>query len=1068
MLSIVTDLDSVFVCYRVLPRDLLPTLKNRDLSTYDQEFLPDRVAEQSLGTYPLFDFGSDIQKAGYISRGITFGNRQNLFVNSTLNLQMQGAISDNMNIEAVITDQNVPFQPEGNTQNLRDFDNVLIRLYNENLDLRAGDIVFENPFEEAYFLKYRKNVQGLQLNYQTKLGAWNSKTSLATSAAKGKFASVAVPAIEGSQGPYQLQGPNGERFIFILANSEKIYVDGRLLDRGFDRDYVIDYNLAQITFNANVLITQFSVIRVDYEYVEQFYTRTSTALAQSLSNKNTSIRVNYYQERDNRSGALGFTPGENDLALLRMIGDDQSLAQIEGVDSVGFSLDRILYKKADSLDLDGVTQSVFVYSTNPDSAHFAVSFTEVGFGNGDYELEQSTANGRIFRWVSPQGGFSQGNYQPARQVPLPISKQMTTIGVTQKISEHESVTQEVAVSNIDKNLYSSVDDDDNQAIAWMGNFSTEGRELFPEYKLKSRLSWELDQRSFNPIDRYRSINFDRDWDFDPSESSRDLFLFLNFGLEKNESQKITYDLINRDRSNQLSGVQHNLTLNQRLGKFFLEGTTFLAQNEQAENNSDWIRTEQDVSFRNGKIVPGYRFSADQNLLKRGDSIISSRMYFHAHEYYLQSADSLRSKFRLSYQSRLDEIPLDGRLQDFLHSQNYRGSFQSVFGTQELELTGTYRKVQDKRTDLMDEWLNARLGWSGKLFNESISQRLTYQVGNVRELKRDFIYILVGGNQGTHAWRDENGDGIKDLNEFYEAVNLDERQYAKFYTPTDEFINAFETRYQHLITGKFPVSWRNHGGLRAWLTKWEGRLNLSSHFKTTSKSLETRLNPFTDARTSSVLFASNRWSQFLTFNKNGDGLGWEGSHSRSMRKSLLTNGFELGDRETWTSALRWRFNREYTLRLKNSHELFDNESDFLESRNLQIKKTGIGPEILWQPSTAFRLTGAFDLRKSENLIQENPASTDITEINSTFTLNQAGKGTFNGTIRWIKIDFEGEQGTYTAYQLLEALRPGQNTTWRINWQQTLGKGIQMTLQYNGRSSEDQAPIHTGTVVMTAFF
>ena len=85
-----------------------------------------------------------------------------------------------------------------------------------------------------------------------------------------------------------------------------------------------------------------------------------------------------------------------------------------------------------------------------------------------------------------------------------------------------------------------------------------------------------------------------------------------------------------------------------------------------------------------------------------------------------------------------------------------------------------------------------------------------------------------------------------------------------------------------------------------------------------------------------------------------------------------------------------------------------------------------------------------------------------------TWSKMSKGTLSADIRFIKIDFDGEENTYTAYQLLEALNPGENTAWRFNWLQTLGNGIQMTLQYNGRTSEGVAPIHTGTVVMTAYF
>ena len=67
--------DSVLVCYRILASDIFPVLRNRDISKYD----PTQLDEPNLDyintkkNSTLFDFGYEINKSGFISRGITIG-----------------------------------------------------------------------------------------------------------------------------------------------------------------------------------------------------------------------------------------------------------------------------------------------------------------------------------------------------------------------------------------------------------------------------------------------------------------------------------------------------------------------------------------------------------------------------------------------------------------------------------------------------------------------------------------------------------------------------------------------------------------------------------------------------------------------------------------------------------------------------------------------------------------------------------------------------------------------------------------------------------------------------------
>ncbi len=1068
-ISVDTSLAEIEVCYRVLSTVLTKSYHNRNPETYDDS-RPLRPIESnmSIEKEELFDFGG-VQKYGAISRGVSFGNRQSLFVNSTLNLQMEGKLDENLNISAVITDQNIPYQPEGNTQQIRDFDNVFIKLYNDKFDLTAGDIVLQQPENKGYFLRYFKNVQGLQASYRGQSGKWKHESRVSGALSKGKFHSSTVQAIDGLSGPYKLRGPNGERFIIILANSERVFIDGKLMERGFDRDYVIDYNLGEITFNNHIVITQFTIIRVDFEYAEQFYSRSNISAHQTVSTEKIKLFANYYRERDNPNTSLGFNLNENDLSQLRALGDNVDQAFITGFDSVQFSENRVLYIQKDTVDADGIDQTIFQFATNDSQTLFSPSFSDVGFGNGDYVLSQTTANGRVYEWISPQGGQSQGNYQPGAFIPLPNSRQMITVGGEVQLTTNESLKSEVAFSNTDRNLYSSLQDDDNTSRGYFVSFQTNGRpSLINGYNWVGMVSLEYDESDFTFIDRYRPILFDRDWNYtpDPNESSEDLIIFIKGGVRKDEANRFEASLNRRKRSSLIDGWQQQVDFNQEVANVRLVSTHFLLSNDQVNRQSDWLRSRSDISYRKWKLAPGYVFEMDEQQLAVGDSIVSTLMNYRANEFYLASSDSSKATYRIGYQLRQDRLPVNGELADYLLSKNLRASYSINDKQTSVTADFNYRKVEDKLNLNVgeDEVINGRINWVQSMLRNNLRSNFSFATGNSRELRREFVYLPVPTGEGTHTWRDANGDGVQDLNEFFEAINPDERNFVKIFTPTDEYTTAFQTFYLHTIDARFPSSWK---GITSRLS---ANINFNVNFKTTSEEFADRLNPFgVNLDNENLISTQNSKRYTLFYNRNGRGFAGDFTFQNSDNKQLLVQGFETREKREWISNVKVDLSAAYTLRVTTSLGSLLNESDFLDSRNFEIISNAYRPQLIWQPSNVLRLIGSFERKTKRNqFIESSSESSSTNTYSAELTWNQTGIGSLRGTFSVVQIGFSGDASSYLGYLLLDALQPGTNQTWQINWQQKLSKGMQISLLYNGRKSEDNAAIHTGNVQVTAFF
>ena len=143
--------------------------------------------------------------------------------------------------------------------------------------------------------------------------------------------------------------------------------------------------------------------------------------------------------------------------------------------------------------------------------------------------------------------------------------------------------------------------------------------------------------------------------------------------------------------------------------------------------------------------------------------------------------------------------------------------------------------------------------------------------------------------------------------------------------------------------------------------------------------------------------------------------------------------------------------------------------FLNSRNFEIVTYTYKPQLIWQPTNALRLIGSYERKNRSNELTESSNESATSQVyNTELTWNQTGKGSLRGSFSIIQIDFTGDETSYLGYLLLDALQPGSNQTWQLNWQQRISKGMQLSLLYNGRKSENASAIHTGNVQVTAFF
>ncbi|WP_157593010.1 hypothetical protein [Rufibacter tibetensis] len=1073
------QIDSVLVCYRVLPLNVAAPSFKRDIRTWDSSsFERSYVFNPATSREEIFKTPG-LNKTGSISRGVSIGNTQNVFVNSALNLQLEGKLTDEINITASITDQNIPFQPEGNTQQLQEFDRVFITLQHRLWTLTGGDVVLRNR-PVSHFLRFYKNVQGGALEVNRGKPGWESATSVAASVAKGKFASENITPIESVQGPYRLRGPNGERFIIVLANSERVYLDGKLLQRGFDYDYVIDYNQAEITFTPKWVITRNSRIRVDFEYSDLNYTRSVVHASHYQKMGKFNVYGNFYNEADNPNSTVLLNLSTNEKRLLSQIGDRLDLAATPSGDSVRFDRNQVLYLKKDTVTASGA-YTIYEYSTDSTQAYYAVSFTEVSTG-GNYVLQNNTVNGRVFQWVEPVNGVPQGRYEPLRILTTPIQKQMMTLGGMWSLDEKSNVFLEVAGSKNDLNRYSNLDLGDDQGKAIRVGYQLNDRNIkfLGDYKLRSAMTYEYTDPNFVPIDRYRDVEFDRDWS-SPTNTTlarqsriEDHIFTFALGGVKDALHFINYRISRRFRPTEVDGTQHFLEMAQKVKGLELRTNLFLLKNEQTESTSDWVRGEVNLQYPTRFFTPGYTYRFDKNRVtsKLNEALLGSANYFDDHLFYIESRDTASFKYRAEYSRRVDFRPENGELGNKQVANTFNFSTTTVIKkNQQLSALITLRNLQ-ARDSLTETTVLSKIDWTGDFLNRHLRSELSYAIGTGRELKREYLFVETIPGQGTHFFEDLNQDGRQDLNEFFESQPSDppyRRNFVRLFIPTDEYVIAFTNNFTYRLNSSLPREWQNAD------TRWKRILSKFSALsfvtldkRTTDADLRSRFNPFSlNFEDSTLLSLTRSYRNTLYFNRSNPKYGVEWTVQQGLQKTLLTNGTDVRNNASQQVLVRVNLTEVFSSRLNVTRSKRESASNYLTTKNFLIRSWEAMPELSYQPNPTIRFTGTYQWMHKENE-QGSQEKARFHEFGSEARVSQVGKRTITGVVKYINIKYSGLETSPVAFEMLNGFRAGNNLTWNLAVQQRLSSGLNITLDYDGRKPQGIRTIHTGRMQVSVLF
>ena len=1074
--------DSVLLTYRVFPYKLNAVVQRIRYDSivnfvYHKPFVFNPNEGQTSGG--LLDFGN-IQANGSLGRELSFGNNQDAVVNSNFQLQINGMLKDSIEISAAFTDNNLPIQPDGTTQQLNEFDQVFLQFKKKNWQLNLGDLDIRQS--GMYFLNFYKRLQGASYQATARISpAVTSTTLVSGSIAKGKFNRNVFQGGEGNQGPYRLTGANNEFFFIVLANTERVFLDGELLQRGEDQDYIINYNTAEVSFMPRRMITKDSRIQIEFEYADRNFLNANLYLNEELViNNKLKLRIGAFNNSDAKNSQINQTLDAPQKQFLFNIGDSIQDALYPTVVQDTFSADRILYEKQYFMS-GSQLDSFYQYSVDPAKASYALSFTDVGFGAGNYIPDFNGANGKVYKFIAPINGVKQGQFEPVMILVTPKKQQLLSFATDYEINKNNTLKTEVAMSNYDINTFSSKDGGDDVGLAARVQYgNTIELNTARKLQLISGIDYEYVQYKFRPLERLRFVEFTREWGMPLVLNPATENIFRASTQLKSTRQSLTYQFMNYRRSDDYKGYQNIIQHTANMGGWMLNNQFSITSFDGFAGKGNFIRPIIDISKELKQLSGmriGFRYALEKNEVKdrKKDTLVPLSFSFDTYSAYLKSSESKKNRWGVSFFTRSDKYPYLKELVRGDRSYNVNVEAQLLQSQKHQLLFSTTYRVLKVYNEFVSKQKDDKtiLGRAEYLINEwkgLFTGNVLYELGTGQEQRRDFAYFEVPAGQGEFVWNDYNNDGIQQLNEFEIAQFRDQAKFIRIFVPTNLFTKANYTtlNYSFMINPKAVL---NKTGMKNF-SKFLARFNLQTSMQKSKKSIATgdfEFNPFKYSIQDTALLTQNTsFLNSISFNRFSSKWGFDLSNVQNNGKALLTYGYESRKLNDWIAKIRFNITQTFTIDVVNRKGTTALYTPSFSNRNYELDIISTEPRIAWTKVTVFRIQAGYRLenKKNEPGYGGEKAISNALNLESKYNVLQnssiAGKFTYN------QISYNYPTNSTVSYIILDGLMPGSNFLWTVDFTKRLFGNVELNLQYEGRKPGDTRTIHVGRAAVRALF
>ena len=1036
--------------------------------------------------------GTDLEKSGSLFRAVTVGSNQDLTLNSGFRLQLNGKISSDFEINAALTDENSPIQPEGNTERLQELDKVFIELKNKNFVGTIGDINVDIVGTE--FMNFKRKIQGGKAFSDYGIGNVFFSGAVQT----GKFNTNTFNGQDNNQGPYILIGRDNEINILVLSGTETVYLDGIPKVRGEQADYTIDYGVGTITFTNKALITSNSRIIVDFEYTDRKYSRTILSGANNLRilNNKLNIGVSYVNQNDNEDKTVDFTLSPEDKEILINAGDDRFNAVKSGVIYVGqdsaTGIGLGLYAKADTV-INSETVNYYKYLPGDPNAVYQVLFSFVGQSKGSY-VQQSS-----FQYNYT--GQGSGLYDTVIFIPVPSSHQIADININYESSSKKEFTfnLESAVSTFDANKFSTEDDNNNGGVAILGtvglnkyNFKLFGMKF---NSVQLNLKEKVVNRNYLPLERYNSVEFYRQYDIQDTNKLTEDLKEASLNITPSDYLTINGLFGQLKRGNDFNALRTFANISfkkfsqnspEAEYKFELINT----DNSLINSKSKWFKQFATAGYR--KFTGGESFDNTNYEFKLGfaqedrqnkfntnttDSLLTgSFAYYEVIPGFILN-NFYNLNFFTAFGFRNDDAPVNGVMvnESKAVTQTYGIGYAGLsWLSTNFELTFRNKKYSDEfisETNTNNKTL--LVNWQTRIdpFNSALQTNFNYNVTSERQSKKEKFFVLVRTGEGNYIYLgDLNGNGLQDENEF-QLTNFNDGNYIRIFRESSQLfpvtlLNA-SVRFIIKPTRFFQVTGSNFASELLRNTSLETYLRTEENSRDPNTDNIYYLNFSSFQNDSNTLFGTQLFQQDINF------FEFNPSYSLKLRyiEQNTFNQFVSGNERFFSKqkliTLKLGLTRDLTTFIDFQNRTDRNDAPLNAVRNRDIVTNSVSTDFSYRPVPEVESGFQLILSRATDNYPVIPIEANINQqtLRFSYSFTQQGRVRFELERNEVRLSNSLES---FSYELTNGKTIGKSFVWRGFLDYNISKNIQGTLNYDARVEANKRVIHTGRAEVKAFF